>query len=201
MDLNFTDDELAFRSHIRQWVAANLPADISRKVHGAQGGEAEAALARLRSAIEAQYPRSRYPDVRRAIAEPLGHSALACPSRRAARQLADPLGGTASSLTQTSTSARHRAPSLRRDTHCVTKSSYNKTQAKVFAYNAGILHRPRTRTGETTTPHSFARQCATLGGPCSVRAEISSRRTQNHFQTPPSARTNQSFHPLRKYCA
>jgi len=35
MDLNFTDEELAFRSHIRQWVATNLPADISHKVHNA----------------------------------------------------------------------------------------------------------------------------------------------------------------------
>ncbi len=35
MDLNFTPDELAFRQQIRQWVAANLPADISRKVHAA----------------------------------------------------------------------------------------------------------------------------------------------------------------------
>lgn len=42
-----------------------------------------------RSAIEAQYPRSRYSDVRLAIAEPLGHFALACPSRRAARLLAE----------------------------------------------------------------------------------------------------------------
>ena len=35
MDLNFTDDELAFRKDIRQWVAENLPADISHKVHNA----------------------------------------------------------------------------------------------------------------------------------------------------------------------
>jgi alkylation response protein AidB-like acyl-CoA dehydrogenase len=35
MDLNFTDDELAFRRDIRQWVAENLPADISHKVHNA----------------------------------------------------------------------------------------------------------------------------------------------------------------------
>jgi hypothetical protein len=35
MDLNFTPDELAFRARIRQWVAENLPADISTKVHGA----------------------------------------------------------------------------------------------------------------------------------------------------------------------
>jgi alkylation response protein AidB-like acyl-CoA dehydrogenase len=35
MDLNFTDEELAFRSHIREWVATNLPADISHKVHNA----------------------------------------------------------------------------------------------------------------------------------------------------------------------
>ena len=35
MDLNFTPEELAFRAEIRQWVAANLPADISSKVHGA----------------------------------------------------------------------------------------------------------------------------------------------------------------------
>ncbi|MBI3368060.1 MAG: acyl-CoA dehydrogenase family protein [Burkholderiales bacterium] len=36
MDLNFTDEELAFRSEIRQWVAANLPKAISDKVHHAQ---------------------------------------------------------------------------------------------------------------------------------------------------------------------
>jgi hypothetical protein len=35
MDLNFTAEELAFRAHIRQWVADNLPADISHKVHNA----------------------------------------------------------------------------------------------------------------------------------------------------------------------
>ncbi len=35
MDLNFTAEELAFRAEIRQWVAANLPADISHKVHRA----------------------------------------------------------------------------------------------------------------------------------------------------------------------
>jgi hypothetical protein len=35
MDLNFTPEELAFRSEIRQWVAANLPKDISHKVHHA----------------------------------------------------------------------------------------------------------------------------------------------------------------------
>ncbi|MEY2688935.1 MAG: Acyl-CoA dehydrogenase, partial [Pseudomonadota bacterium] len=35
MDLNFTPDELAFRARIRHWVAENLPADISTKVHGA----------------------------------------------------------------------------------------------------------------------------------------------------------------------
>jgi alkylation response protein AidB-like acyl-CoA dehydrogenase len=32
MDLNFTPEELAFRSEIRQWVAGNLPKDISHKV-------------------------------------------------------------------------------------------------------------------------------------------------------------------------
>ena len=32
MDLNFTAEELAFRHEIRQWVAENLPADISGKV-------------------------------------------------------------------------------------------------------------------------------------------------------------------------
>jgi alkylation response protein AidB-like acyl-CoA dehydrogenase len=32
MDLNFTAEELAFRHEIRQWVAENLPADLSRKV-------------------------------------------------------------------------------------------------------------------------------------------------------------------------
>ncbi|MEJ6005220.1 acyl-CoA dehydrogenase family protein [Paucibacter sp. AS339] len=36
MDLNFTAEELAFRAEIRQWVAQNLPADISSKVHQAQ---------------------------------------------------------------------------------------------------------------------------------------------------------------------
>ena len=35
MDLNFTPDELAFRSDIRQWVADNLPNDISHKVFNA----------------------------------------------------------------------------------------------------------------------------------------------------------------------
>ena len=35
MDLNFTAEELAFRAHIRQWVADHLPADISHKVHHA----------------------------------------------------------------------------------------------------------------------------------------------------------------------
>jgi alkylation response protein AidB-like acyl-CoA dehydrogenase len=35
MDLNFTPEELAFRSQIRQWVADNLPKDISHKVHHA----------------------------------------------------------------------------------------------------------------------------------------------------------------------
>ena len=35
MDLNFTAEELEFRASIRQWVAANLPKDISTKVHGA----------------------------------------------------------------------------------------------------------------------------------------------------------------------
>ncbi|MEI8265354.1 MAG: acyl-CoA dehydrogenase family protein [Betaproteobacteria bacterium] len=35
MDLNFTAEELAFRTHIRQWVADNLPTDISHKVHNA----------------------------------------------------------------------------------------------------------------------------------------------------------------------
>jgi len=35
MDLNFTPDELAFRAEIREWVHANLPADISHKVHNA----------------------------------------------------------------------------------------------------------------------------------------------------------------------
>jgi len=35
MDLNFTPAEQAFREEIRGWVAANLPADISHKVHNA----------------------------------------------------------------------------------------------------------------------------------------------------------------------
>ncbi len=35
MDLNFTPEEQAFRLEIRDWVAKNLPADISRKVHNA----------------------------------------------------------------------------------------------------------------------------------------------------------------------
>ena len=35
MDLNFTADELAFRQDIRQWVAENLPAEISSKVRNA----------------------------------------------------------------------------------------------------------------------------------------------------------------------
>jgi len=32
MDLNFTADELAFRAEVRQWVAENLPQDLSHKV-------------------------------------------------------------------------------------------------------------------------------------------------------------------------
>jgi alkylation response protein AidB-like acyl-CoA dehydrogenase len=35
MDLNFTPEEQAFRQEIRAWVRANLPADISHKVHHA----------------------------------------------------------------------------------------------------------------------------------------------------------------------
>ncbi len=35
MDLNFTEDELAFRRDIREWVANSLPAHISHKVHNA----------------------------------------------------------------------------------------------------------------------------------------------------------------------
>ncbi|MGI9154251.1 MAG: acyl-CoA dehydrogenase family protein, partial [Rubrivivax sp.] len=35
MDLNFTAEELAFRAHIREWVAEHLPQDISHKVHHA----------------------------------------------------------------------------------------------------------------------------------------------------------------------
>ena len=35
MNLNFTAEETAFRLHIRSWVAANLPRDISHKVHNA----------------------------------------------------------------------------------------------------------------------------------------------------------------------
>jgi alkylation response protein AidB-like acyl-CoA dehydrogenase len=35
MDLNFTAEELAFRAEVRQWVAENLPAELSRKVHHA----------------------------------------------------------------------------------------------------------------------------------------------------------------------
>ncbi|MBK6862072.1 MAG: acyl-CoA dehydrogenase family protein [Ideonella sp.] len=35
MDLNFTPDEQAFRAEIRAWVAANLPQEISHKVHNA----------------------------------------------------------------------------------------------------------------------------------------------------------------------
>lgn len=35
MNLNFTAEELAFRQEIRQWVAENLPPDISHKVHHA----------------------------------------------------------------------------------------------------------------------------------------------------------------------
>ncbi len=35
MDLNFTAEELEFRATIRQWVAENLPKEISTKVHGA----------------------------------------------------------------------------------------------------------------------------------------------------------------------
>jgi alkylation response protein AidB-like acyl-CoA dehydrogenase len=35
MDLNFTAEELEFRAMVRQWVADNLPKDISQKVHNA----------------------------------------------------------------------------------------------------------------------------------------------------------------------
>jgi len=35
MDLNFTAEEQAFRQDVRQWVAENLPKDISHKVHNA----------------------------------------------------------------------------------------------------------------------------------------------------------------------
>jgi alkylation response protein AidB-like acyl-CoA dehydrogenase len=35
MDLNFTDEELAFRQEIRTWVSENLPADMSHKVRHA----------------------------------------------------------------------------------------------------------------------------------------------------------------------
>jgi len=33
MDLNFTDQELAFRQEVRSWVRTNLPEDIAHKVH------------------------------------------------------------------------------------------------------------------------------------------------------------------------
>ena len=36
MDLAFTPDELAFRDEIRAWVKANLPKEVSAKVHKAQ---------------------------------------------------------------------------------------------------------------------------------------------------------------------
>src|SRR5688572_25834974 len=35
MDLNFTAEELAFRQDIQRWVAENLPAELSHKVHNA----------------------------------------------------------------------------------------------------------------------------------------------------------------------
>ena len=35
MDLNFTAEELAFREEVRTWVAANLPKELSHKVHNA----------------------------------------------------------------------------------------------------------------------------------------------------------------------
>ena len=35
MDLNFTAEELAFREEVRAWVAANLPKELSHKVHNA----------------------------------------------------------------------------------------------------------------------------------------------------------------------
>ena len=35
MDLAFTPEEQAFREDIRSWVKANLPAEISHKVHNA----------------------------------------------------------------------------------------------------------------------------------------------------------------------
>ncbi len=75
-------------------------------------------------------------------------------------------------LTQISTSSSHQAPSLRRSKGLVMKKPYTNTRAKVFAYNAGVLHRLLIRAGETTMPHFFARQCATMGGPilCLARA-------------------------------
>ncbi len=36
MDLNFTPQELAFRDEVKQWVAANLPAELSAKVNAGQ---------------------------------------------------------------------------------------------------------------------------------------------------------------------
>ncbi|NBX56789.1 MAG: pimeloyl-CoA dehydrogenase large subunit, partial [Betaproteobacteria bacterium] len=35
MDLAFTPEEQAFREEVRTWVQANLPTDISHKVHHA----------------------------------------------------------------------------------------------------------------------------------------------------------------------
>ena len=35
MDLNFTAEELEFRAMVRQWVAKNLPSELSHKVHNA----------------------------------------------------------------------------------------------------------------------------------------------------------------------
>lgn len=35
MDLSFTEEEVAFRAQVRQWVADNLPKELSHKVHNA----------------------------------------------------------------------------------------------------------------------------------------------------------------------
>jgi alkylation response protein AidB-like acyl-CoA dehydrogenase len=37
MDLNYSPEEQAFRNEVREWIAANLPADIREKVQNYKG--------------------------------------------------------------------------------------------------------------------------------------------------------------------
>ncbi len=61
---------------------------VDETVHGQVMDALARGSAVPRAAIDAQYPRARYPEPGAAIAEPLGHASLACPSRRAGRLLA-----------------------------------------------------------------------------------------------------------------